>query len=258
MIDRLEACYFGGASWDRLAHVLRHTARVHCSGWAVNVERITPQQRQSPLGVPGHVHNTQKLDWWAGRVVAAADGDRLLLIDADTMIMRPLNDVWDRDFSFAYTTKPSGSRYPFNGGVIFVRVDEASRRFFAEWHRENLRLLRNPVEHQAWRAVYGGCNQAALGSLLERMTWRSLCRDINEARLGDVRVRVARLPCAEWNCEDTSWRTADLSQVRIVHVKSHLQLTVFRQNGSDKSLLPLADLWRRFEREAGAAEAKSA
>lgn len=240
---RLAACYFGEGKFVRMANVLAHSARKHCPEWSIEVERIHPQLQASPLGVHSHVTNTAKLDWWARVIEQSADGDRVLLIDGDTMVLRDLTPVWDLDFDVAYTTKKP-AKFPFNGGVVFVRVCPASRALVKRWHAENARLFARPVEHQKWRAKYGGINQASWGLLLE------------EGVPQQLGVHVAELPCSEWNCEDTYWRRFSQLKPRIVHVKSRLRYVLFA-GSSDYELRPILEAWRAMEAEALAHERRA-
>lgn len=245
---RLEACYFGSVSspqmeWPRLARVLHATASHHCPAWSVRVSCVTPALRTSALGVPSHAVNTQKMDEWHRIVMAANDGDRLLLIDADTMIVRPIDDVWDREFDLAYTSKRH-TKFPFNSGVVFLRVSDRVREFVSAWQRENARMLEHccpsgracldPGCHSRWRARYGGINQAALGWMLEQSQTYG--------------VQLAELPCAEWNCEDASWDEFDLNRTRILHLKGLLRRVVFgRQDPTNDRVRWLAHYWRQTE-----------
>lgn len=207
---RLESCYFAddpSGEWRRLAAVLEATALQQCPGWRVSVNRVHPEIRVSALGVPSHARNTEKMDEWHRIVMASADGDRLLLIDADTFIARPLDPVWDLDFDLAYTTKQS--RFPFNSGVVFLRISDRVRAFVDAWRTENVRMLGDRNYHTPWRTRYGGINQAALGAMLNR-------NDLDG-------LHVAQLPCRIWNCEDSNWWAADVGEPRIVHVKSALR-----------------------------------
>lgn len=242
MTPRLIACVFGGAPYDRLAKVLAATARQHCGHWDLRIAPITPavvdpltgERLTSAIGKETHVQNTQKMEAWAAAVEAAPDGTGMLLIDADTIIVRSLDDIWDREFDFAYTTKPS--RFPFNSGVVLLRANARSRAFVQRWRVENLAMLRDAQHHREWRNRYGGINQAALGRALEAGWTNDL--------------QILELPCVEWNCEDASWRAFDPAVTRIVHVKSALRLAVLGLAPALPYLRPLVDLWRRLERAA--------
>lgn len=239
---RLVSTWFGeNAQYERMARVLEFSARRHCPGWSIEVRREAPPPRTSPLGVPSHAHNTMKMDTWAEAVAASADGDRVLLIDADTFLLRSLDDVWALDFDMAYTVKKQ-VRFPFNSGVVFLRIGPPARRFAEAWHRENARLLAAPREHQRWRERFGGINQAALGAML------------TSGLVTDLGLRLAQLPCAEWNCEDSSWGEFDPAVTRIVHVKSALRRAVFGLGPASIRMRQLTRLWKLLEREALAAE----
>lgn len=241
---RLESCYFSAVPdrrWDRMAAVLRYTAAQQCPGWRVNVHAL------APAGHRGHsrtvANNTHKLDEWARIVAAAADGDRIALVDADVFLLRPLDDVWAWPFDVAITTKP-GAEYPINGGVVFLRVSPASRRFMADWQRANAEMLADPGFHLPWRRRFAGINQAALGYLRDGRG------------LPDLQLR--ELPCAEWNCEDAHWASFDPAVTRIVHVKSALRLACLETQPIPPELLPLVRVWKDLEARARAQMSRTA
>jgi len=245
---RLESCYFGGLEWDRLARVLRHTARQHLQGWDVNVERIAPERKvANQYGDPGYTANALKLDRWVQLVNEARDGDRLLLIDTDTVVLAPLDPVWDMAFDVALTTKVSGSRPPFNAGVVFCRVNERTRSFFRYWRFCDEEMLRNGGLFQDVRKRYVGLNQSALGWMLELRG--------QPGRLPDIEDLFLRwIPCSEWNAEESCWLTEPLERARVLHVKGALAATVFKRRAAEVGLIPLADMWRQLELEARNAE----
>lgn len=225
--------YFGVSTWDRLAMVLEASLRRHCAHWVIDLQRFDPPMiGASPLGLNQNVCNTQKLDEWVRTVEALPDGEDVLLLDADTVVLRPLDDVWRMPFDLAYTGKPVGARYPLNAGVIFLRVSARTKRFLTAWMVENRRFFQDPREHQVWRPNYGGMNQSAFGALLHADIRHSLC--------------VARLPCAEWNVEDEHWDTFDPAVARILHVKSELRETILRGTPAGE-YRALARLWLDLE-----------
>ena len=240
MTPRLEACYFGAGrsseEWPRLARVLASSAARHCPGWTIHVTAIAPPpaRRASALGVQADVCNAVKLDRWQQLVAEASDGECLVLIDVDTMILRPLDSAWKHAFDLAYTVKPAGARFPLNGGVVFVRVSDRVRTFMGQWAAVNDRMLQDGTLHQAWRRRYGGINQAALGCVLETGSRTDL--------------QLLPLPCAEWNCEDESWSAFDAHVTRIVHLKGLLRRAVFHRSiVTDPHALRLAAVWRELE-----------
>jgi len=233
------ACYFGAGvkdQWPRLARVLAYTAAQHCAAWTLQIDAIGYPRPLARVSA-GYVDNTHKLDRWCEVVAAAADGTQLLLIDADTVILRPLDSVWETAFDVAYTTRPATSRFPLNAGVIFVRVSDRSRAFLRAWRDENRQMLKDTDRHQPWRKKFGGINQAALGAVLA------------SPRAADM--AIARLPCAEWNCEDSTWPLFDPAVTRILHVKSQLRLAIFQGVSGAARWKSLVALWRARELAAG-------
>jgi len=246
---RLYACFFplaGQRKYIRMARVLEYTARKHCPGWDVRVEQIAPVESVGErvkirhlTGKLGSRHglrtNTDKRGDGVRFGEGCQDGDEIMLVDADTMVMRPLDPVWDLEFDVAYTVKELCPRLPINGGVVPLRVNERSRAFMRQWLAVNDRLYVNPVEHKRWRDSYGGMNQAALGYMLET---------------GDMPAcQLLELQAAEWNsCHERTWRHAH--DARIVHVKSALRRSVFARPSPDPAVRALSEEWKRLEVEA--------
>lgn len=232
---RLYSCYFGGDEWEAMARALRYSATKCCPGWRVDVERI---EAPPPGGDPCYVTNTAKLARWRDVVWDSPDGERLALVDTDAMILRDLTPVWDRSFDIAYTVTAPKSRLPFNAGVVFVRVGPGTRDLFMRWYREDDAMMRDRSRHERWRVRFGGINQAALGAIM-RDDW-------------PVGLDVVQLPCAEWNCENSTWAAFDPKVTRVVHVKSSLRRSIFGIGASSLALRPLVRIWRELERESKA------
>lgn len=231
-MPQLYACYFDpdpAGPFSRMARVLEATARAELPAWEVRVQPIGPSKYQ---GLQQHVVNSTKLDRWVEVLSAEPDGAELLLIDADTFIARPLDDVWARAFDVAFTVK-SGHLFPFNLGVMFFRVSPAVRAFMRLWQETNLALLGSP-EKRTWRQQYGGINQAAFGRMREL------------GLLGGL--RVLELPCREWNCEESGWASYDSAVTRVVHLKGALRRSLFHLQAAPPALHPIITRWRALER----------
>lgn len=235
MKPRIESVWFGDGKYKRMAKVFEATARQHCPGWTLNLRRTEEQDIPAHRAARrGHVANTQKLELWNDIVQDAPDGARILLIDADTFFVNPIDDIWDHDFDVAYTTKRS--QFPFNLGVMFVRVSLASKGFFACWTTENRIMLQKKVIHRQYRDRFGGINQAAFGRTLE-----------TPAVIG---LNLIGIPCSTWNCEDSAWHAFDAAKTRIVHVKSALRRALFENDRAAlaKPGVPrLVEMWKRLE-----------
>jgi len=234
----LVSVYFGsgaaGEEFRRMARALEYSALRHAPAWRLELREVPPATGyRSTLGVPAHEANSAKLDYWRARIAAADDGDRVLLIDADTMITGPLDPVWDLPFDLAITT--AAERLPFNAGVVFVRVSDRTRAFLEQWAAVNRSFLGDAAALRPWRTRYAGINQAALGFMLER------------AGHG---CDVARLDGAIWNCEDSNWKRFDPELTRIAHLKSELRRAIFRGLTGRRDLAPLVAAWRTLEAAA--------
>jgi hypothetical protein len=239
------------ASWyARHAAVLEHSARINTPGWTVQVRQIGPPP---PLRAArggnksAYIYNTHKLADWRAVVDAAPDGEQLLLIDADTMILRPLDPVWDLDFDVAYTVKRDVTRLPINAGVIFLRVGPRARAFIAAWDEWNRRLLGDAALHDRFWKTYAGMNQAALGALLE-------------IGGGPEIATLRELRCEEWNCESATWKTFDPENPpRIVHVKGAMRRGLMDPKKYPTALGSLdrqqiGTIWRDYEAAAATNE----
>ena len=206
--------------------------------WTCEVQALTPTTLTSALGLQSHANNSYKLDHWAATVRDAADGEQIMLMDADMAILRPLDEVWAQEFDLAYTVRdPKYTRFPFNGGVVCVRVSDRTKRFVAEWRTENFAMLTNAPMHRPGRIKYGGINQASFGTLIHDR--------------GRLPLKVAKLPCLEWNCEDSSWERFDPALTRVLHLKGHLRRAVFGQDTAVKpGVKRLVALWHSLEAQA--------
>jgi hypothetical protein len=60
-------------------------------------------------------------------------------------------------------------------------------------------------------------------------------------------LRVHRLPCVEWNCEDESWASFDPARTRIVHFKGELQRALLSKRRPDDEMRPLIEIWKSIE-----------
>jgi hypothetical protein len=234
---------YSGDRYARLARVLRYTAMRCLPDWTLT---IAPSARlfEAYNRADGHdalPHGAQldKMQVWRRAVRAAPDGAELLLIDADTFLLRALDDVWRIPFDLAYTTHdPAHSRWPLNAGVLFLRVTPATRAFFAAWCRGTDRMGRaTKTQREDARQRYGSWDQYILAELIQH-------------ERGPLHVHA--LPCLEWNCCDPEWAHRT-DATRILHVKGSLRAAIFgAEPGHHRRdvLPPLCDLWHRLEQEA--------
>lgn len=233
---RIVSCWFPmpavGNKFDEMARVFEYTALKQCPDWTLSLTKLAMPARM--LGKPdNHIANTWKLDHWVEQVHAAADGDEILLIDSDTMILRPLDPIWEQAFDIAYTARAAEYPHPLNGGVVFVRVSDRSRAFLEEWKRINRAMLNDRALRDLWRK-YAGLNQRALGKMLNAK---------------QQVAHIIQVPCLEWNCEDSEWKNFDPALTRIVHIKSGLRSAIFGPVRRPHHQ-PLIRIWETLRLEA--------
>lgn len=238
MRPRLVA-FHEGALYARLARVLAQSAAEHCPEWDRRIEarQLFDDGEQT---VNERVrHSNRKLAQWAAAVDAAPDGTPMLLIDADCLILRPLDDVWAQPFDVAYTIRdPKRSRLPHNAGVVFVRATPAARAFLWAWLEATVPIRASRKLIARARLHFGACDQAGLAVVLREP----------EAQAATIRA----LTCLEWNCEDSEWGRFDPSLTRIVHIKGALRdallkprPVISRQRWAE--LPPLMQRWRAVD-----------
>jgi len=236
-MTRLVAVYFDqpGGLYGRMARVLDYTARKHNPEWQVDVLAIAPSRLQARR--PAYADNSWKLEHWVQAVVQAPNGARVLLMDADTFVLGPLDGIFEGAWDVAVTARAQGCRYPVNAGVVAVQVGPKARAFMESWLRIDRRILVNPVEHALYVKAFGGHNQTSLGILRAG---------------GSAGARVVEVPGLQWNCEDTLWKHFSPQVTRVVHVKSALRMAVGGLNAgaAHAVVAPLARAWGALEREA--------
>lgn len=227
MTPTLYACYFPdakGTPWHRFARVLAWSAAAHCAGWTRRIECIEPRAVEGPFSWARE--NTQKLERWVEVVAGVPDGQAVLLVDVDTMVLRPLDEIWAQPFDLAYTVRDFP--IPYNLGVVFLRTSPAVRRFLERWRAINAGLVRDP--RPEWRARWGGVNQAAFARALEAPEAAELA--------------IVPVPCHEWNAEESAWGDIDRTGARILHIKGQLRAELLHRAMPTPVLIPLVTRWR--------------
>ena len=207
---------------------------------AVRFEEI---RLQAPTGAPGKrtafTSNWHKLRAWEKAVRDASEP--VILADCDMLCLRSIGEAFDigegavggwEHWDIAYT-QTSNPRLPLNGGLLFVRPTDASKRFFHRWREIDRQMYINPALHDPWRVKTAGMNQASFWYLHER-------------ELAALGARVIALPCREWNACQDDWAHIG-PECRMLHVKGTLRWAVL----GDEAIAELpselrrgAELWR--------------
>lgn len=218
-----------GDSFDHMADVLGVSVVTNSPHTLFENVRLN-----TPDSVNGHfdccVYNTAKLHAW--RDAVAKSDRRLVLMDADTVVLNDLHPAFNLPYDVAITTRP-GLKW-FNGGVVFVRPTLAARRFFDAWVARNDWLMQRRQELDKRLELWGGVNQSALADRLEHPPTDCM---------------ITYLPCSKWNCVDQVWPTFDESTA-VVHLKGRLRsrlVTGERGMAKGQHEDRIIDAYRRIE-----------
>lgn len=204
--------YEGKVTYTTLAKVLEHSiiknvplSRIISKGLTVPIESSVSRSRS-------FLSNTIKLEHWIEILDSLPYGSQLVFIDADTLVIKDIREVFNKDFDVAYTKRTSSS-FPINGGVLFIKKTERSMQFLREWKIVNDTMFHDKTFHEHWRKKYAGINQAAFGYLLEKYK---------------EPIDLLEVPCAIYNACNEDWR--DLNpDCRIVHIKGPFRKVLFEQ-----------------------------
>ena len=161
--------------------------------------------------------NTKKLEYWVKMLNEAKDGEEIILMDCDMLLIGDISCAFKEEFDIGYTFRER-THIPMNGGVIFLRVNERSREFIRLWKEVNDRMFRDDTFHRVWRSKYSGMNQAAFGCLYETITYKA---------------DVKGFPCSKYNIANEEWAFIG-SHSLCLHIKSGLRkLCIEYSRGGD-------------------------
>lgn len=171
--------------------------------------------RQLRPGRPAMVAN---LDAQVDALLKAQAGERVLFLDADTLMRKPFPWQDGIDVYATWREHVNGDRemarfQPFNYGVLGVVAGPATIEAFI-WLRA--RILQMAAKNQDW---YG--NQLALADLLGAPRNEPWIARIRWAVMDEgTKLRVQPLPCEEWNFSPDS-ADQDVSDKGILHMKGN-------------------------------------
>jgi hypothetical protein len=182
--------------------------------------------------VRAFISNTVKLDTWVREMEMSDEGDCLVFMDCDMLVLDDLSPAFEEDFDLAYTYR-TDSKWPVNGGVIFCKVNERSISFMKRFLEINNKMLQDKEFHQKYRDKYAGMNQAAFGYMLEEEP--NICK-------------MVPIPCAIWNvCGN--YDEALENGAKVLHVKGQFRKHVFSNENPQKELEKAIALWKSYFEE---------
>lgn len=148
-----------GENYLGMAKVLAASVR---ENWpAAKFELIELRRPERIKGHPRHTANwVQKWNAWTDIVMQAPkEADGIILMDADMLVLKPMESAFEDDFDVCATEQPSNC--PISTGVIFVRPTCGAQRMFAAVQEEISRLLANKPELMKLNHTHGGIDQSA-------------------------------------------------------------------------------------------------
>lgn len=225
--------YEGGNDYKRLLDVFIYSVKKNMPYCKLEVVRTAPPKRNE-IRTDGLVNNTAKLAVWID-VMERTEED-FIFMDCDMLVTGDMSSAWENKFDIAYTTLRQ-EKININGGVMFIRNNEKSRHFMRQMHEVNDRMYTIPEIHWPYRQKYAGMNQAAFGYMLEHPDECGGCI-------------LTPLPAHIYNCCNGEWINYSNETV-CIHYKSGLRYAALNQQDTriTAQMKPLADLWKRYEKE---------
>jgi hypothetical protein len=175
------------------------------------------------------VSNSIKLKKWVEELRLCDDGDNIALMDCDMLILNDFFDVFDENFDIGYT-KRTNSKWPLNGGVIFVKKSNWTLMFMNTWLKVNNMMLEDIEFHKKWQEKYAGINQASFGYMLE----------------GNMIYNLKPFPCKIYNACGEDLPGFDENVTKILHIKGKLRQTIFKEIEAEPESIRPASIWNMY------------
>lgn len=160
-----------------------------------------------------------KMNLWK-RLVDSSTKDNILLLDADTVLVRDVRPFFDKNFSIGFTYKTDEDEnlaWPINTGVILVKNNSSSKLFFHKWVNLTGDFVRDCKNEDRRLEGWGALDQAAFGFLVGVRTPESFGRGqcVDECF-------VQGFPCSALN----ETRCKSLENCYVIHYKGFAQKMV--------------------------------
>lgn len=215
----------------RLGKVLEKSVKFYCPSIPIKFltckPPIVPEDERALMRFG---ENTEKLRLWV-KLLKEIEDEHIILIDSDMMVLNDISFVFDEDFDIGATLRAERARIPYNGGVMFVKKNERSIKFFEEFEKINNKMYNDREFHKKWREKYAGMNQAAFGYMVENY---------------EGEIKIKNFPCKEFNncCPDSSKFLKE--KPKIVHIKGVLRDVCLGKIKDDKFSY-VSRIWKEIE-----------
>lgn len=225
----------GRVQFERLVKVFEYSFKKHNPDVELIIEKSEYPSPRYGLK-PAHLENVFKLERWND--IIQSSEEPVLLLDTDLLILDCLNDITKKKDDIIITNRHY-STIKYNAGVILVNPSLGSKRFFQQWRDTSSIDFKSTDEY--WRGILNTAKGATQSTLTELLCNQAFCS-------------VGYLSCAVWNSAVTDWpRFSD--ETKILHIKGNLRKYILNDctdnqvHKLDKNLIPLLDLWRKYEKE---------
>jgi len=174
-----------------------------------------------------------KLIAWNCALDTLTNGDEALFLDDDTLVLKPVS-VFNCAFDVGYTVRTG--RWPINSGVVFLRVNEKTRKFMRDWLHLCQNILNDDVKIKLAIRTDGAPDQAALRHNIDN---------------ADRTLIFNPLSCDLWNCVDCP---KDAVKPFIMHLKGCLGILkgerpygpAYGDEREPVTCEPFFDMWRNY------------
>lgn len=223
-----------GPQYARMAKILQRSALCHGVSVTINVIQDTDEELEGKL-YGTYYQNCRKAKHHNDLIQRHADGDTVVLLDADMLVLQPLTaqlleGLGDNDIGLTY--RPAHHRFIFNSGFVATRVSSLTKQLHQAWTDRATAMVREPKLYHRYKQRYGGLNQASLGSLLEEPEWEH--------------VTIAGLTTGEWNAVPLEHPLA-AEKSRVVHLLGVLRKYCLGNScPASHYLYPLVQTWNSY------------
>lgn len=214
--------------YRRLTDVWEASARANCPGAELVIMRIDPPASwKTNFGLTSNWH---KLKVWVDFIERQKDGEHVVLMDSDMLVLQDLRPAFREEFDIGCTRR-TATKWPYNGGVVFVKVNDRSRAFCRRWEETDEAMYQDAGFHDPWKLKYKGQNQASFGFMSEH---------------NDTGAVIREFPCAVWNACNEDWLRFN-GDTKVVHIKSQLRRACLGETaGMPSKWTAICTAWRKY------------
>ena len=123
--------------------------------------------------------------------------DKVVMMDADMLVVKKLGKFFKEDFDIGYTYKlpnDENPHWPLNAGIMLARNTENTKKFLNLWAKTTMNMQKSKLHKRDGYLLWGGGDQVSLGNLLGT---RNLKHYAGVMKLNDITLRG--FPCKLFN-----------------------------------------------------------